>query len=89
MATARPPASATDFDAARSGLLQRLQSLGFGPPEVISKRHARLERGGERLGLAFRASKLYPDGKWWWAFTDAKDRAPLADCAAVVLVGPM
>lgn len=69
--------------------MQRLQSLGFGRAETISKRHVRLARDGKYLGLAFRGSKLYPGGKWWWSFTDAADRTPLSTCDAVVLVGLM
>jgi len=88
-AVVQPPSTAADFDSARSQLLERLRSLGFGAPEPISKRHVRLERAVKYLGLAFRNSKLYPNGKWWWSFTDAADRAPLSGCDAVVLVGLM
>ena len=44
------------------------------------------EKSDRRLGLAFRGSKLYADGKWWWTFTEAADRVPLAGCEAVVLL---
>ena len=78
-----------DFGAARTRLLDRLHSLGFGSLETVSKRHVRLRKDGKRLGLAFRGSKLYADGKWWWTFSEAADRVPLAGCDAVVLVGLM
>jgi hypothetical protein len=78
-----------DFAPARARVVERLQALGLGPPEAASRRHVRLGKSGRRLGLAFRGSKLYSDGKWWWTFTEAADHAPLADCDAVVLVGLM
>jgi hypothetical protein len=78
-----------DFGPAQARLLERLRQLGFGPPELVSKRHVRLRKDGRVLGLAFRGSKLYTDGKWWWTFTEAADRAPLSDCDVVVLVGLM
>ncbi|MDP8924320.1 MAG: HTH domain-containing protein, partial [Chloroflexota bacterium] len=78
-----------DFNPARGRVLARLQSLGFGPPEIISKRHVRLRKVGKHLGLAFRASRMYADGKWWWTFAESADHAPLAGCDAIVLVGLM
>ena len=57
--------------------------------ETMSQRLVRLERAGRLLGLSFRASKFYSDGKWWWTFTEAADHAPLSGCDVIVLVGLM
>ena len=89
-ATAPPaPAGPVDFDAVRMAILQRLRSLGFGPPEMLSKRHVRLRKDDRTLGLAFRASKLYPGTKWWWTYSENADLTPLRGCDAVVFIGLM
>jgi hypothetical protein len=83
------PAVSPDFSALQSDVVGRLQAAGLTDPRVLSKRHVTLRRGDRTIGLAFRSSKCYPGGKWWWTFTKSSDAAALADCDSVVLVGLM
>lgn len=83
-ATASP-----EFAALQSEIVRQLQTVGLRDPQVVSKRHVRLRRGNQIVGLAFRTSKYYPGPGWWWTFTTSTDAAALAGCDRIMLVGLM
>lgn len=85
-----PVAPAGGLSSPLAALLDSLTRLGWKPAGGGGGRLLRLRRGKEVLGLAVRTSKFSPSaGGWWWTFREPGDRAQLADCSTIVLVGLM